>query len=65
MERSDWERVRGEFPSLAAWTFLNTATFGQMPHRAVEAVERHFERRDRFACADFIEWFDECDDIRD
>ena len=65
MERSDWERIRGEFPSLAAWTFLNTATFGQVPHRAVEAVERHFERRDRFACADFIEWFDECDDIRD
>jgi selenocysteine lyase/cysteine desulfurase len=25
---------------------------------------RHFERRDRFACTDFLEWFDDADRIR-
>ena len=48
----NWAEVRAEFPSLAEWTFLNTATFGQLPRRAVEAVAAHFARRDRLACAD-------------
>jgi len=61
----DWQQIRAEFPSLAGWTFLNTATFGQMPRRGVEAAARHFERRDRFACTDFMEWFDDCDRIRE
>jgi selenocysteine lyase/cysteine desulfurase len=43
---------------------LNTATFGQMPRRAVEAVARHFARRDETACADFLSWFDDADEIR-
>ena len=43
----DWRSVRAEFPSLANWTFLNTATFGQLPRRAVEAVNRHFARETR------------------
>src|SRR5436190_15248690 len=60
----DWEQLRSEFPALAGWTFLNTATFGQIPTRAVQAIEEHFARRNRFACSDFIEWFDDADNIR-
>jgi selenocysteine lyase/cysteine desulfurase len=62
---TDWKAVRSEFPALAKWTFLNTATFGQMPRRATEAVARHFARRDEFACSDFMEWFDDADRIRE
>jgi selenocysteine lyase/cysteine desulfurase len=61
---SGWERIREEFPSLASWTYLNTATFGQMPRRAVAAMQEHFERRDREACSDFMTWFDEMDGVR-
>jgi len=61
----NWAEVRSEFPALAAWTFLNTATFGQLPKCAVEAVASHFARRDRLACADFLEWFDDADGIRE
>lgn len=61
---SDWEKIRAEFPALAQWTFLNTATFGQMPRCASVAVCRHFERRDQYACADFMRWFDDVDCIR-
>jgi len=60
----DWESVRAQFPPLERWTFLNTATFGQLPRRAVEAVARHFARRDREACRDFLEWFADADRIR-
>jgi cysteine desulfurase / selenocysteine lyase len=60
----NWRQIRAEFPSLAEWTFLNTATFGQMPRSGVEAAARHFTRRDQFACADFMEWFDDTDGIR-
>lgn len=60
----DWDRVRDEFPSLARWTFLNTATFGQIPRRGVEAISRHFAHRDETACADFLTWFDDHDRLR-
>lgn len=60
----DWEAVRNEFPSLRGRTFLNTATFGQLPQRSVDAVARHFERRNAHACMDFLEWFDDIDAIR-
>jgi len=60
----DWPRIRTEFPALERWTFLNTATFGQVPRRAVEAVSAHFARRDELACTDFMEWFDDADRIR-
>lgn len=60
----DWREIRAEFPALADWTFLNTATFGQLPKRAAAAVYRHFARRDQFACSDFLEWFDDADRIR-
>jgi len=61
---TDWKKIRAEFPALEHWTFLNTATFGQLPRRATEAVAQHFVRRDRYACADFMEWFDDADAIR-
>jgi cysteine desulfurase / selenocysteine lyase len=61
---TDWSEIRGEFPALAEWTYLNTATFGQMPRRAAEAIERHFARRDELACTDFMGWFNDCDRIR-
>ena len=61
----EWETVRLEFPSLANWTFLNTAAFGQLPKRATDSVKRHFEHRDELACADFLDWFDDADRIRE
>jgi len=60
----DWKRVRSEFPVLADWTFLNSATIGQMPRRAVETIARHFQHRDALACTDLFDWFDEADQVR-
>jgi selenocysteine lyase/cysteine desulfurase len=60
----DWREIRREFPALERWTFLNTATFGQLPRRAVDAVERHLRRREELACDDFLAWFDDADEIR-
>lgn len=60
----DWRAVRSEFPSLSRWTYLNTATFGQVPVRSVEAAARHFARRDELACSDFLSWFDDADRLR-
>ncbi len=59
-----WANIRSQFPALRHWTYLNTATFGQLPERAVDAVNRHFARRDEQACRDFLEWFDDMDRIR-
>jgi selenocysteine lyase/cysteine desulfurase len=61
----DWTKIREEFPALANWTFLNTATFGQMPRRGAEAAAKHFAERDKYACANFLEWFDDSDRIRE
>jgi cysteine desulfurase/selenocysteine lyase len=61
----DWNRVRAEFPALANWTYLNTATYGQVPRAGRAAIERHLERRDEHACADFVSWFDDMDRIRE
>ncbi|HMF78411.1 MAG TPA: hypothetical protein VK604_22320, partial [Bryobacteraceae bacterium] len=61
---TDWAKIRCEFPALQNWTFLNTATFGQLPRCGTEAVRRHFEHRDELACADFLHWFDDMDHIR-
>jgi cysteine desulfurase/selenocysteine lyase len=60
----DWHAVRSEFPALAHWTYLNTATFGQLPRRATDAVARHFAHRDELACSDFLAWYDDADRIR-
>ena len=63
--KPDWNAVRKEFPALARGTYLNTATYGQMPLRARDAVLGHFARRDEHACGDFLSWFDDIDRIRE
>jgi len=62
--QANWGAVRSEFPALAHWTYLNTATFGQLPRRATDAVARHFAHRDELACSDFLAWYDDADRIR-
>ncbi len=59
-----WKEVREEFPALRGRTFLNTATYGQTPRRAVDAISAHLARRDEHACTDFLSWFDDMDRIR-
>ena len=61
----DWDAIRAEFPALAHWTYLNTATFGQIPRRATDAVARHWEHRNETACRDFLVWFDDHDRLRE
>jgi selenocysteine lyase/cysteine desulfurase len=61
----DWKALRAEFPALANWTFLNTATYGQMPRSAADAMVRHLARRDELACGDYLAWFDNVDAIRE
>lgn len=61
---TNWNQIRNEFPALRNWTYLNTATYGQMPNCAAAAVSHHFARREEFACGDFLEWFDEADQVR-
>lgn len=60
----DWAAVRGLFPPLERWTFLNTATFGQLSTRSEQAVLDHFARRRELACSDFLSWFDDHDRLR-
>jgi cysteine desulfurase/selenocysteine lyase len=60
----NWSNIRAEFPALRNWTWLNTATFGQLPTRTRKAVDAHFARRDELACADFLSWFDDMDELR-
>jgi len=60
----DWDAIRREFPALVNWTYLNTATFGQLPRRATEAVAKHFAHRDELACRDFLAWYDDADRLR-
>jgi selenocysteine lyase/cysteine desulfurase len=60
----NWSAIRQEFPALQNWTYLNTATFGQIPRRAVDAVARHFAHRDELACSDFLDWFTDADRLR-
>jgi len=63
-ETFDWRAIRAEFPSLQNAVYLNTATYGQVPLRSQRATQRHFERRDELACADFLTWFDDMDELR-
>lgn len=62
---ANWNQVREQFPALANWTYLNTATYGQLPRIATECVAQHFAHRDELACADFLSWFDDIDRVRD
>ena len=61
----DWAAVRAEFPAVINWTYLNTATYGQVPRRSVEADARYWERRDELACTDFLSWYDDAERIRE
>jgi selenocysteine lyase/cysteine desulfurase len=60
----DWGSVRRQFPAVQNWTYLNTATFGQLSKRSTDAMVRHFAHRDELACTDFLCWFDDMDRIR-
>ena len=60
----DWNQLRAEFPALSRWTYLNTATFGQMPRCAYEATSRHWAHRDETACHDFLTWYGDADRLR-
>jgi cysteine desulfurase / selenocysteine lyase len=60
----NWETVRAEFPALREWTWLNTATYGQLPTRTRNAMDAHCARREASACSDFLTWFDDVDDVR-
>ena len=62
---TEWNALRSEFPALSRYVYLNTATYGQTPRRAVQAMNCHMARRDEFACTDFLEWFDDLDRIRE
>jgi cysteine desulfurase/selenocysteine lyase len=64
VSQPNWDAVRQEFPALAHWTYLNTATYGQLPRRCTEAVARHFAHRDELACSDFLVWYDDVDRVR-
>jgi cysteine desulfurase/selenocysteine lyase len=61
----DWKALRAEFPALGNWTYLNTATYGQMPRSAANAMACHLARRDELACNDYLAWFDDMDAIRE
>ncbi len=60
----DWNAIRSEFPALSRWTYLNTATFGQVPLVATAAVADHWARRAEFACGDFLDWYTDADRLR-
>jgi selenocysteine lyase/cysteine desulfurase len=62
--QQNWDVIRGEFPALDHWTYLNTATFGQLPRRVTAAVARHFAHRDELASSDFLTWYDDADRMR-
>jgi selenocysteine lyase/cysteine desulfurase len=62
---ADWKAIRAEFPALANWTYLNTATFGQLPRATVAAIDRHLAHRDETACSEFLSWFDDADRLRE
>jgi selenocysteine lyase/cysteine desulfurase len=60
----DWNAIRAEFPALEHWTYLNSATYGQIPRRSVDAIARHFAHRDELACSDFLTWYDQAEQMR-
>ena len=64
MSKPDWQAIRSEFPALENRAYLNTATFGQLPRRATEAVAKHWQHRDELACTDFLHWYDDADRLR-
>jgi selenocysteine lyase/cysteine desulfurase len=61
---TDWALLRGEFPALEKFTYLDTASFGQLPRRASQAIINHLTHRDETASAKFLTWFDDMNTIR-
>ncbi len=61
----DWKAVREQFPGISKWTYLNTATYGQVARRTAARVAAHFADRDETACWNFLTWFDDMDGVRD
>lgn len=61
----NWSRVREQFPALKSWTYLDTASFGQIPVRASVAAIAHLTHRDETASSQFMSWFDDMDTLRD
>src|ERR1700686_5223469 len=61
---TDWETIRAQFRALSDWTYLNSASFDQVPQCAIEAVDRHWQRRDQLACGGFLSWYDDADRLR-
>ncbi len=61
----DWAAARARFPALRHWTYLNTASFGQLPDCSIDACAAHFRHREDLACGDFVSWFDDADRVRD
>lgn len=61
---TDWAEIRSRFPSLRTKTFLNSATMGQLPQAASDAVLAHLQRRDYTAAVDAPKWFDDLDGLR-
>jgi cysteine desulfurase / selenocysteine lyase len=61
----DWKAIRAEFPALENWTYLNSATFGQIPRSAVAACSAHWTHRDELACSDFLDWYDDAQRLRE
>ncbi len=61
---TDWTQARKQFPSLEKWTYLNTATYGQHPLRAEQAIIKHLAHRTEEACYDFLDWFADHDKMR-
>ena len=61
---TDWNSIRADFPALTNWTYLNTATYGHVPRRGMDALNGHFAHRDELACSDFLAWYDDADRMR-
>jgi cysteine desulfurase/selenocysteine lyase len=64
LSKPDRQVIRSEFPALQNRAYLNTATFGQLPRRATEAVAKHWQHRDELACTDFLDWYNDADRLR-
>jgi cysteine desulfurase / selenocysteine lyase len=60
----DWEEVRSRFPALKNRNYFNSATMGQLPQSASDAVMAHLQRRDHNATSDAPKWFDDLDRLR-
>lgn len=63
-DEPEWAQLRSEFVALQDWTYLDTASFGQLPRRATEAMMKHLSHRDQTASTRFLSWFDDMDGIR-